>query len=263
MNKPIGILDSGLGGLTIWKEIVALLPHESTIYIADSQYAPYGMLSSEEIYKLSKRLIDFLIAKEAKVIVIACNTITVSCLDRLRTDYPGMAIIGTVPVVKTAAEVTQNNRIGVLSTTYTANSSYQKNLIEKFAGNCLFFNHGTDALVSFVERGELSGDKLEQTLSEVLLQFKQEKIDTLALGCTHFPFLRKQMQKILGEKVTILDSGPAIARQVKRVLENKKSETKTESHTYSFFTTGNTQVAKKLLAGTIANREYEFIKVRE
>src|SRR6266571_7897214 len=101
-NNPIGILDSGVGGLTIWQEIVRQLPQESTVYLGDSLNAPYGTKSTDEIYQLSKRMVDFLLTKEVKVIIIACNTITVSCLDRLRTDYPGIPLIGTVPVIKTA-----------------------------------------------------------------------------------------------------------------------------------------------------------------
>src|SRR5262245_22974677 len=124
-NHPIGVLDSGLGGLTVLSSIVKELPNEQFIYIGDSKNTPYGKKTEEEIYHLSKRLIEFLLQKKVKLIVVACNTITVSCLERLRTDYPDMPIVGTVPVIKTAAAVSKNKCIGILSTTRTAQSDYQ------------------------------------------------------------------------------------------------------------------------------------------
>src|SRR5579859_4755595 len=132
-NYPIGVLDSGVGGLTVLNAIVQELPHESVVYIGDSRNTPYGAKTAEEIYHLSRKLIEFLREKKVKVIVIGCNTITVSCLDRLRSDYPVMPIVGTVPVIKTAAAVSTKKRIGILSTTRTAQSDYQKHLIEEFA----------------------------------------------------------------------------------------------------------------------------------
>lgn len=260
MNKnPIGILDSGVGGLSIWREIVAKLPHESTIYIADSANCPYGSKSSEEIYRLSKRLVEFLISKNCKLIVVACNTITVSCLERLRLDFPEIPIVGTVPVVKTAVRITKNKKIGILSTSATAKSSYQKNLIAQFANDCEIFNFGTDALVPYVERGDLNSRLLTQMLQAELKPFVDAGIDTLALGCSHFPFLKSAMQDILRPQVQILDSGEAIARQVVRVLTANKALSQNRS-THQFFTTGNNKefesVAKKLL-------EREFGDVRE
>ena len=133
-SDSIGVIDSGLGGLSIWRQIVKKLPKESTIYLADSKNCPYGSNSSEEIYQLSKKLVTFLVQKKVKLIVLACNTITVSCLDKLRKEFPKTPIIGTVPVIKTASEITKNNKIGVLSTARTARSKYQKKLIKTFAG---------------------------------------------------------------------------------------------------------------------------------
>jgi len=245
-NQPIGILDSGIGGLTIWNEIATQLPLESTIYIADSSNSPYGNKDKEQIYRLSKRMIEFLLSKGAKLIVIACNTITVSSLDRLRTDFPEVPIVGTVPVIKTAASMTKNKRIGVLSTSRTAESSYQKDLIDKFALDCKVFSHGTNELVPLIEKGETSGLEIEKILKIILAKFQKEKIDTLALGCSHFPFLEPEIRKISGKGITVLDSGAAIARQVKRVLENNNSLTKSKKPKYKFFTTGDIKVFKKI-----------------
>lgn len=226
MNKnPIGVLDSGVGGLSIICKIMKELPNESFIYLADSKNCPYGSKSSEEIYRLSKRLIKFLLKKNAKLIVIACNTITVACLDKLRKDFPKVPIIGTVPVVKTASEKTKTGRIGILSTKQTAASIYQKELIKKFTNGLKVLNLGTDRLVPLVENGEVEA-KVNKILKEELKPFLNFKIDVLVLGCSHFPFLKKEIQKILGKKVLILDSSGAIARQTKRILvmENLLSE---------------------------------------
>lgn len=240
-NQPIGILDSGVGGLTIWNEIVSQLPNESTVYIADSLNCPYGSKNKNQIHEMSKKMIEFLLAKEVKLIVIACNTITVSCLDQLRIDFPKIPIIGVVPVIKTAVSLTKNKRIGVLSTTRTANSTYQKKLIKKFAKNCKVFVHGTDELVPLIEKGKTSGTEIDKILRIVLAKFKREKIDTLALGCSHFPLLEPEISRILGSDVLLLDSAGAIARQVGHVLQNNFLLAKTKKPTHKFFTTGKKQ----------------------
>lgn len=253
-NQPIGILDSGVGGLSIWKEIINHLPHESTIYIADSKNCPYGTKSSDEIYGLAKKLVQFLVKKKVKLVVIACNTITVSCLGKLRHDFPDMPIVGAVPVVKTAREKTKSKKVAVLSTSATAKSFYQKNLIEQFAGDVEVKNIGIDILVPFVERGELIGKELDLVLRKTILPFTNNGLDVLALGCSHFPFLKDSIQKIVGKNVLLLDSGGAIARQVERVLTRNNTLSKVNPK-HLFFTTGNEgqfkNVAATLIGGTI------------
>ena len=240
-NQSIGILDSGVGGLSIWKEIVAQLPNESTIYIGDSKNCPYGVRSGQEIYILASKMVKFLLSKKVKLIVIACNTITVTCLEKLRLDFSTIPIIGIVPVVKTAAEKTKNKKIGVLSTIQTSNSKHQKDLIEKFAKNLRVTNIGTDKLVPFVERGEVDSEKLKDTLKKELESFTKAEIDVLALGCSHFPFLKNSIQKILGKNVLVLNSGAAIARQVVRVLGQNNALAQSQKPFYYFYTTGNTK----------------------
>lgn len=259
-----GVIDSGVGGLSIWKEITTLLPSESTIYIADQKNCPYGLRSPEEIYRLSKRLVSYLLEQDVKLIVLACNTITVSCLARLREEFPKIAIIGTVPVIKTAVEKSKTRQIGVLSTERTAQSEYQQQLIKDFAGDCLVLNQGTNELVPFVERGEVEGKKVTGVLNRVLLPFQEQEVDVLALGCSHSPFLREVMQAILGEEVIILDSGAAIARQVARVLKSNQAEAQATKTQHMLLTTADVQtfrtVAKKLLGGTMTE-EIMILKV--
>lgn len=260
-NNPIGVLDSGLGGLTVWQEIVKLLPHESVVYIADSKNTPYGEKSPDEIFHLAKKNIEFLLKKKAKIIVTACNSITVSCVDRLRETFPEIPIIGTVPAVKPAAAKTQNKRIGILATTRTIESDYQTNLINQFASDCKVFKHGTDELVPLIEKGEMKGEKMTQALNRILPFFKEEGVDCLVLGCTHFPFLRDQIQQILGPNVLLIDSGEAIAKGTQWILEQKKTLAEdTQIPEYSFYTTGDPTIAKKILIGTIAE-EKEFKRI--
>ncbi len=261
-NKPIGILDSGVGGLTVLSSIVKELPDETCIYIGDSKNTPYGKKSEEEIYELSKRMVEFLLKKEIKLLVIACNTITVSCLDRLRTDYPNLPIVGTVPVIKTAAAVSKSKRIGILSTTRTAQSDYQKHLIEEFAHDCVVVNHSTDALVPLLEQGKVHSAEMTAVLREVLKPFTNEHIDALALGCTHFPFLESQIQQVLGPDVLLLDSGGAIARQVKRVLEHNETLSKDKNGEISIYTTGNMQIASTLVRSLLVDKEISVQEVR-
>lgn len=241
-NRPIGILDSGVGGLTVWKEIVTLLPHESTLYIGDSKNAPYGDRTPDDIYFHAKRLIQFLLKKKVKLIVIACNVITTTCIERLRNDFKDVPIVGTVPVVKNAAEVTKKKKIGILSTNGTAKSLYQKHLIEQFASGVDVLNLGTNKLVPLIEKGEIAGEKVEKILQNVLAPFKKAKVDVIALGCTHFPFLRSGIQKSMGNNVLLLDSGPAIARQVKRILGNNEAFTRPSRIQHKVHTTGDKEM---------------------
>lgn len=256
-DKPIGVLDSGVGGLTVWKEIISLLSYESTIYIGDSLHAPYGDKTPEEIHELSRKLIQFLLRKKVKLIVIACNTITTVCLDALRNEFRQIPIIGTVPVVKKAVEETKTKRIGILSTNRTANSYYQKHLLEQHADGVGVVNKGTNELVPLIEKGEITGIKIEKILHKVLKPFQEKRVDILALGCTHFPFLRPEMEKILGQRVALLDSGSAIARQVRRVLTNNNILTKKKKATHQLYTTGEKGVFSKIVK-TLVTEGYDI-----
>ena len=164
MNNPIGIIDSGVGGLSIASAIAKKLPKESIIYLADSKNCPYGDKSQEEIYKLSKRMVDYLVKKKIKLLVIACNTITILAIDKLRKDFPTLPIVGIVPVIKTAAERTKNGRIGIFSTKATSESQYQRDLINRFARESEVIPAGSSRLVGLIEDRNFDG------ISEILPQ---------------------------------------------------------------------------------------------
>lgn len=235
-NSPIGIIDSGVGGLTIASVLAKKLPNESIIYLADCANCPYGGKTPEEIYKLSKKMIDLLLKRGAKLLVVACNTITVTCIGRLRKDYPSSPIVGIVPVIKTASERTRSGKIGVFSTQTTAESRYQKDLIEKFAKEREVINVGSSDLVPLIEARNFEG--IDQVLPRELEPFISSGIDTLALGCSHFPLIKEKIQKILPH-VLILDSSEAVCRQAGRILANNVILAKESSPKYSFLTTGD------------------------
>ena len=255
-SNPIGILDSGIGGLSIFKEISSLLPFESIVYIGDQANVPYGSKSGDEVYDLAKKLVTFLKSKNVKLIVVACNVISVTSLNRLRDEFNDMHFVGTVPVIKTASEVTKNGRIGILSTITTSKSNYQRDLIDKFAKDKLIVNLGTDKLVPLIEEGTVNGIELESVLNLVLSPFISQKVDTLVLACTHFPFLKQAISRIMGEKVSLLDSSLAVARNTKSVLQ-KLSLVSDKSGSISFYTTGNSKKVSKI-ASNLLGKEVVF-----
>ena len=262
-SYPIGIIDSGLGGLTIAKEIQNALPYESILYLGDSINTPYGEKSDREIYSLAVQMIQFLIEKKVKLIVIACNTITVTSLAQLRNTFPYIPIVGVVPVIKKAVQVTQNKTIGILSTTKTAKSRMQKDLINKYADGCIVINRGTDRIVPLLENGLWHSKKLTSIVRQVLREYKRSNVDTLVLGCTHYPFVAKEIQEIMGKGVQILDSGGAIGRQVNKILQTNKLKMSRQIPRYLFFTTGSIYTLEYMLehSGLISNGKVKTISL--
>lgn len=236
MNAPIGILDSGLGGLTIWQEIRRQLPDEPTIYIGDHAYQPYGARSSDSIRRRVKRLIAFLLDKGVKLIVVACNTATVAGIDRYRQWFPKVPIIGVVPAVKMAAAITKTKHIAVLSTPYTAASRYQKHLIRTFANGCRVENIGVPELVPRIENGE-ADEKISAFLRKYVGTLGD--VDVVALGCTHYPFITSRIKEVVGSWITIIDSGGAVARHVNRVLTAESLRSRGVLPYTMFYTTGD------------------------
>jgi glutamate racemase len=192
MNNPVGIIDSGVGGLSIASVLIKELPNESFIYLADSKNSPYGNKSQQEIYELSRKMVKYLLQNKVKLVVIGCNTITVSSIDKLRKDFSDIPIVGIVPVIKTAVQCSISKKIGIFSTLHTARSGYQKDLIEKFAKDCKVINIGSSDLVSLIEN--LDFEAMDSVLIKELRPFMVEKIDTLALGCSHFPLVSDKIQ---------------------------------------------------------------------
>ena len=245
-NAPVGIIDSGVGGLTILKEIQVALPAESLFYIGDTANCPYGGKTPAEIYDLTTQLVIALIERGVKAVVIACNTISVNCIQQLRADFPELPFIGTAPAIKPAAALSQRKRIGILSTVSTAESSYQAGLIEQFAAGCVVTNLGTNELVPLIEKAEWDSS-VPDILPTLLAPFKQADIDALVLGCSHYPIIREQIQREMGGGVTVLDSGTAIARQVQRVLERESLLATGVTPSYDFIATTETPAFRQII----------------
>jgi len=222
-NKPIGIFDSGVGGISIWKEIISLLPNENTIYLADSKNAPYGQKTKEEIIALSIKNTEYLLSKGCKIIVVACNTATTNAIDYLRNHYD-VPFIGIEPAIKPAALQTKTKNIGILATKGTLNSELFATTSDKFSDDIHIVEQIGEGLVPLIESGKINSKEMNILLEKYINELLKKNIDYLVLGCTHYPFLIPQIRKIVSNKVTIIDSGEAVAKQTKAViLKNKLS----------------------------------------
>lgn len=231
-SGPIGIFDSGAGGLTILSALRKELPHESYIYIGDTANCPYGVRSDAEVIELTSRACRFLIEKRAKLIVIACNTASQAALAALRASFD-LSFIGVVPAVKPATRLTRKGKIGIIATNQSASSTYLRQLIDEFAGGIQVYAEGCPGLVTLVEAGKLNGVEAAAEVKEAIRPLISQGVDVLVLGCTHFPALRPVIQEQAGPGVTIIDSGDAIARRTRSVLETENLTTPVTSQNAS------------------------------
>lgn len=223
--SPIGVFDSGVGGLSILLEVRRLLPAENLIYVADSAHCPYGVKPVEEIRQRSLEVADYLVSLGIKMLVVACNSACVAGLDLIRTKHPEMPVIGVEPAIKPAHDITKNGKIGVLATNLTLNGDRFNLLVEKYATGIEVYTQPAPGLVQLVEEGKIDTQETELLLRKYLRPMLEKGIDTLVLGCTHYPFLRSLAQKISGPGVAILDTGLAVAKQSARVLALKELTT--------------------------------------
>ena len=216
-NAPIGVFDSGVGGLTILKELLRELPDERFIYFGDTGNCPYGVRPVAEIQQLSRNAARFLIARGAKIIVVACNTASVSALADLRATFE-LPFVGVVPAIKPAAALTHTGRVGIAATEASARGDYLRQLIADHASGVDVHAVGCPRLVLLAEAGILGGPEAESAIREYVSPMLTAGIDVLVLGCTHFPAMHGAFERVIGPDVTIIDSGAAIARQTRRVL---------------------------------------------
>ncbi|REE80745.1 glutamate racemase [Lutibacter oceani] len=246
-NQPIGLFDSGIGGTSIWKEVIKLLPNENTIYLADSKNAPYGEKNTEEIIELAKKNTEFLISKGCKLIIVACNTATTNAIDFLRKNYP-IPFIGIEPAIKPAALLSKTGAIGILATKGTLTSKLFEKTAKEYTKNITTIEQEGEGLVPLIESGKLNSPEIKKLLHKYLKPMLKFNIDHLVLGCTHYPYLIPQIKEILGSTVNIIDSGQAVAKQTKAVLEkNNLLATSTLKTSYHFFTNGKKEVLESIL----------------
>ena len=248
-TSPIGVFDSGVGGLSILREIRKILPAENLVYLADTAHCPYGIKPVEEIRERTLQVTDFLVSLAVKAVVVACNSACEAGLNRIRDKYPKLPVVGVEPAVKPAHQETHNGIIGVLATELTINGERLSHLIAKYGDGIKILTQPAPRLVELVEDGELESMKAESILHQYLDPLLDQGIDTLVLGCTHYPFLRPMIEKICGPKVTVLDTGLAIARQTSKLLaESELSNSSTTVGQDIFYTSGDPD----LVASTIA-----------
>lgn len=265
-DAPIGVFDSGIGGLSVVAELQLLLPHESIIYLADTAHVPYGTRTDEEIRTLTACAVEWLYLEGCKAVVVACNTASAFSLSHLRSKYgESFPVIGLVPAVKPAVHHTQNKKIGVLATQGTLRGTLLKDVIAEIAvPACVeVITVMSPALVPFVEAGEQSSDACYTELTRVLTPLADAGVVELVLGCTHYPFLSQSIHHLFPNVFHLLDSGAAVAKQTARVLSQRELLTSaSEANDLNCFVTGNIEAARHVIAHliqrafTVAKAEY-------
>lgn len=221
MNHPaaIGIFDSGVGGLSVYRAIREILPAQPVIYFADQQHVPYGSRPLEEVRDFSEAITHFLIQHGAGLIVVACNTASAAALHHLRAVFPHIPFVGMEPAVKPAAETTHSGKVGVLATPATFQGALYASVVERFASGVKIMSDTCNGLVQEIEAGRLNGNSARHILETALTPMLREGIDTVVLGCTHYPFVIPLIEEICGAGVRVIDPAPAVARQTRRLLE--------------------------------------------
>ncbi|WP_195988447.1 glutamate racemase [Clostridium sp. D53t1_180928_C8] len=224
MNKkdlPIGFLDSGVGGLSVLREAIKIMPNENYIYFGDSKNAPYGVKPTKEIRDLTFNVVDFLIEKGIKGLVVACNTATSAAVSELRRVYPDMPLVGIEPAIKPAVELNRNGKILIMATPMTIKQEKFNLLLNKYKEKAEIIPIPCAGLMEFIENGVLSGKELEEYLEEKLSIYDKSEISSIVLGCTHYPFVKDVIAKIVGSNVIIMDGGEGTAKEIKRRLGEK------------------------------------------
>jgi glutamate racemase len=246
-NRPVGIFDSGIGGLSIALEIRRELPHERLLYVADSGYAPYGDQPSEFIERRALAIVDFFVQKNAKAVVVACNTATAVAVDALRARW-SMPIVAIEPAVKPAAAASRSGVVGVLATTQTIASTRFERLADTFGRDVEILAQPCPGLVDRIEAGDLSGTETRRLVHTYVAPLIEKGADTLVLGCTHYPLVRDLIEHAAGPGVTIIDPAAAVARELRRRLADKGLLAgDADPGSMSFLTTGEPAHMKEVL----------------
>jgi len=220
-RRPIGFFDSGVGGLSVMREALKIMPNEDYIYFGDSKNAPYGTRTVDEVRKLTFDAVDFLLSKGVKGIVIACNTATSAAVASLRMEYPELPIVGIEPALKPAVELNKEGSILIMATSMTLKEKKFNNLMEKYRDRADIIPVPCPGLMEFIEEGKLEGKEVEDYLHNKLKKYSDIKIASVVLGCTHYPFVKKIISKILGDEVDIIDGGHGTAKEIQRRLKIK------------------------------------------
>ncbi|GGE76190.1 glutamate racemase [Priestia taiwanensis] len=242
MNRPIGVIDSGVGGLTVAKEIMRQSPKEEIIYLGDAARCPYGPRSVEEIRQFTWEMTNYLLDKNIKLLVIACNTATSVVLEEMREKL-SIPVIGVIhPGARTAIKVTNNYHVGIIGTIATIKSNAYENALKEINQDTKVESLACPPFVPLVEKFEFESSKAYEVVRETLEPLKRTNIDTLILGCTHYPLLSPVIQEIMGQQVKLISSGDETAREVSTILHHSSMLNKgKEKNEHQFFTTGDTE----------------------
>lgn len=248
MNRPIGIFDSGVGGLSVFQELIAKLPNEDVIYYADSLHCPYGSKSKEEVIKLSEQITDFLLSNNCKIIIIACNTATAAAIDYLREKY-SIPFVGMEPAVKPAALNSKTKSIAVLATEGTFNGRLYIETSEKYTKDVRVSVVVGNDLVRIVENNKVKCQDSIRYVAELIQPLIDKNVDQLVLGCTHFPFLTPLLKEVLPTHVNIINPAPAVVAQARRVLQknNILNPNQSREAEYTFYSSGNKDMLCRML----------------
>ncbi len=247
-SKPIGIFDSGIGGLSVLKQIQQLLPNENLIYIADSAYAPYGNKPLAFIQQRCHDLTQFLIQQNARAIVVACNTATAAAIETLRQQFP-LPIIAMEPGVKPAIAATQSGIVGVLATENTLSSEQFTHLLHRYAKDVKVISQACPGLVEQIEAGEFATVKTRQLIKQFTQPLLSAGADTLVLGCTHYPLIHQQIREIIGPQISLIETGQAVAQQLKHQLqEQQQLSASKKTTTNQYWSSGDTQHISKVIS---------------
>lgn len=217
-RMPIGVFDSGVGGISVLRELIALMPNENYIFYGDSRNAPYGIKDVETVRQLTCMDAEHLLKQRVKALVVACNTATSAAIDVLRVRYKRFPVIGIEPALKPAVAVGRHPKVVVMATPMTLREEKFHHLLAQYEERAAVYPLPCPGLVEFVERGEISGERLEEFLRELFLPFSRTTIDAVVLGCTHYPFVKETIQKVVGEKTKLFDGGEGTARETRRRL---------------------------------------------
>lgn len=246
-DRPIGFIDSGVGGLTILRAVRRLLPRESTLYVADQAYFPYGDKPEAELQLRAEYLSRRLMEKGAKLIVVACNAASVGALAHLRAVFPGFPFVGVVPVIKTLARVTRSGVIGLLCTPSTAQSPYTRMLADEFAAERRLIVVPCPGLADRIELGEAASPATEALLRRLLEPLLAAGADAVGLGCTHYPLARRAIKRVLGPGVRVYEPSRPVARRVRQLLTQMDALSTAPAPRHQLFTTGRPQQLQKVL----------------
>lgn len=253
MNRPIGVIDSGVGGLTVAKEIMRQLPKEEIVYLGDTKRCPYGPRPKAEVRKFTWEMTNYLVQKDIKMLVIACNTATAVVLEEIKENL-SIPVIGVVhPGARTALKVTRSKHVGVIGTTGTINSGAYRDALKSIDDNIKVESLACPRFVPVVESGNYDTEEAFEIVKESLAPLKAKQLDTLILGCTHYPLLEPVIQQVMGEDIVLIGSGDETAREVSAILEySGLLNEEAVSPNHHFYTTGSKELFQK-----IASRLFE------